>query len=156
MLDLISHIWFLFISPKIIFWLFNRKESIKKNRNDKVFAKCCSLESSILSSFLEVCGTSNIFFLIVCVNAISPFYLPALFFSVHLKGSKDGLCPLDKLEAVCKKMKSLNELYVIDGGDHSLKIAKKHLQMKGLAQDKAEDLAIQAVASFVSRCIGGK
>lgn len=78
------------------------------------------------------------------------------FCSVHLKGSKDGLCPLDKLEAVCKNMKSLNELYVIDGGDHSLKIAKKHLQMKGLAQDKAEDLAIQAVASFVSRCIGGK
>ncbi|XP_057998855.1 uncharacterized protein LOC131177778 [Hevea brasiliensis] len=78
--------------------------------------------------------------------------VPILF--VH--GSKDGLCPLDKLEAVCKKMKSINELLVIDGGDHSFKIAKKHLQTNGLSQDEAEDLAVQAVVSFVSRCLRGK
>lgn len=76
--------------------------------------------------------------------------------SCFMKGSKDTLCPLEKLEAVCKKMKSPIGLHVIDGGDHSFKIAKKHLQTKGSTQDEAEDLAVQAIAAFVSRCIGAK
>lgn len=75
---------------------------------------------------------------------------------MFVQGSKDGLCPLEKLEAVCKKMKSHNELHVINGGDHSFKIGKKHLQIKGSTQDQAEDLAVQGVSSFVSRCLKGK
>ncbi|XP_050229015.1 uncharacterized protein LOC126678166 [Mercurialis annua] len=75
---------------------------------------------------------------------------------IFVQGNKDGLCPLEKLENVRNKMKSQNELHVIDGGDHSFKIAKKHLQSKGSTQDEAEDLAIQAVAPFVSRCLRGK
>jgi hypothetical protein len=74
--------------------------------------------------------------------------------SCFMKGSKDTLCPLEKLEAIRKKMKSLIGLHVIDGGDHSFKIAKKHLQTKGSTQDEAEDLAVQAIAVFVSSCIG--
>lgn len=66
-----------------------------------------------------------------------------------VKGSKDGLCPLDKLEAVRKKMTCANELHVIEGGDHSFKIAKKHLQLSESTQEEAEDLAVQAVATFV-------
>ncbi|KAK9274881.1 hypothetical protein L1049_022135 [Liquidambar formosana] len=73
--------------------------------------------------------------------------------TMFVQGSKDGLCPLEKLEDVRKKMKSLNGLHVIDGGDHSFKIAKKHLQTKGSTQDKAEDLAVQAIAAFVSRSL---
>ncbi|XP_034894861.1 uncharacterized protein [Populus alba] len=75
---------------------------------------------------------------------------------MFVQGSKDGLCPLEKLETVCKKMKSHNELHVINGGDHSFKIGKKHLQTKGSTQDQAEDLAVQGVSSFVSRCLKGK
>ncbi|XP_061967914.1 uncharacterized protein LOC133691423 isoform X1 [Populus nigra] len=75
---------------------------------------------------------------------------------MFVQGSKDGLCPLEKLEAVCKKMKSHNELHVINGGDHSFKIGKKHLQIKGSTQDQAEDLAVQGISSFVSRCLKGK
>nr|GLL42009.1 KAT8 regulatory NSL complex subunit 3 [Ipomoea trifida] len=41
---------------------------------------------------------------------------------MFVQGSKDGLCPLDKLEAVRKKMTCANELHVIEGGDHSFKI----------------------------------
>ena len=89
----------------------------------------------------------------MCINAIAYMHL---YMSKHVKGSKDGLCPLEKLEAVCKKMKPYNELHVIDGGDHSFKIAKKHLQTKGTTQDGAEDLAVQAVASFVAKCLRGK
>ncbi|XP_028247079.1 testis-expressed protein 30 isoform X1 [Glycine soja] len=48
--------------------------------------------------------------------------------TMFVQGSKDGLCPLEKLETTRKKMKAPNELHVIDGGDHSFKIGKKHLQ----------------------------
>lgn len=70
-----------------------------------------------------------------------------------MQGSKDGFCPLEKLEVVRKKMKSMNELHVIDGGDHSFKIGKKQLQTMAATQVEVEDLAIQAIASFVSKCL---
>lgn len=66
-----------------------------------------------------------------------------------VKGSKDGLCPLDKLEAVRK-----SELHLIDGGDHSFKIGKKHLQTMGTTQDEMEGLAVQAIAAFISKSLG--
>ncbi|KAJ0048800.1 hypothetical protein Pint_15006 [Pistacia integerrima] len=75
--------------------------------------------------------------------------IPVMF----VQGSKDGFCPLEKLEAVRKKMKSMNELHVIDGGDHSFKIGKKHLQTMASTQVEVEDLAVQAIASFVSKCL---
>ncbi|KAF2592864.1 hypothetical protein F2Q70_00043779 [Brassica cretica] len=62
-------------------------------------------------------------------------------------------CPLDKLQAVCNKMKALTELHVIDGGDHSFKTGKKHLEAKGLTQDLVEDVALQAIAAFVSKSL---
>lgn len=73
---------------------------------------------------------------------------------MFVQGSKDNLCPLEKLEAVRKKMKPHIGLHVIDGGDHSFKIAKKHLQTKGSTQDEADDLAVQAIAAFLSRSTG--
>ncbi|XP_065859024.1 uncharacterized protein [Euphorbia lathyris] len=78
--------------------------------------------------------------------------VPVLF----VQGSKDGLCPLEKFKDVCKKMKSQNEIHVIDGGDHSFKIGKKHLQTNGSTQEETEEIAVQAIASFVSRYLGRK
>ncbi|PHT57884.1 hypothetical protein CQW23_00247 [Capsicum baccatum] len=69
---------------------------------------------------------------------------------MFVQGSKDGLCPLEKLDAVRKKMKCANELYVIEGGDHSFKIGKKHLQLAESTQEEAEKLAVRAIATFVS------
>ncbi|KAF6140898.1 hypothetical protein GIB67_042311 [Kingdonia uniflora] len=74
---------------------------------------------------------------------------------LSMKGSKDGLCPLVKLKTVCQKMKTINELHVVDGGDHSLKIGKKHLNERGLTQDEAEDQAANAVAKFVEKSLAG-
>ncbi|KAK8977988.1 hypothetical protein V6N11_062792 [Hibiscus sabdariffa] len=70
---------------------------------------------------------------------------------MFVQGTKDGLCPLEKLEAVRKKMKAMSGLHEIDGGDHSFKISKKHLETKGSTQEEAEDAAIQAIASFFTR-----
>ncbi|KAM7277524.1 hypothetical protein ACFE04_004658 [Oxalis oulophora] len=73
---------------------------------------------------------------------------------MFVQGSKDGLCPLEKLESVRKKMKAVNSLHVIDGGDHSLKIGKKYLQENGSTQEEAEALALGAIAAFVSNVVG--
>lgn len=70
-----------------------------------------------------------------------------------MKGSKDSLCPLEKLDSVRKKMNAISELHVIEGGDHSFKIAKKHLHTIGSTQEEAENLAVQAVSTFVSRIL---
>ncbi|CAL1373570.1 unnamed protein product [Linum trigynum] len=72
---------------------------------------------------------------------------------MFVQGSKDALCPLEKLEAVRKKMKCETELYVVDGGDHSLKVGKKHLQANGLTQEESEMNAVEAVGSFISSCL---
>ncbi|XP_047342123.1 KAT8 regulatory NSL complex subunit 3 [Impatiens glandulifera] len=75
--------------------------------------------------------------------------IPTLF----IQGSKDGLCPLQKLEAVRKKMKAVNSLHEIMGGDHSFKIGKKQLQTNGSTQEEAEDQAVHAIAMFLSRFV---
>ncbi|KAK4262876.1 hypothetical protein QN277_028375 [Acacia crassicarpa] len=75
--------------------------------------------------------------------------------TMFVQGSKDNLCPLEKLEATRKKMEVLSELQVIDGGDHSFKIGKKHLQSKVSTQEEAEDAAVQAIAAFISKVLEG-
>ncbi|XP_072964841.1 uncharacterized protein [Typha angustifolia] len=72
---------------------------------------------------------------------------------MFVQGSKDGLCPLDKLESTRKKMNCQNELHVIDGGDHSFKIGKKFQESTGLNQDKAEKIAVDAISEFASKSI---
>lgn len=79
--------------------------------------------------------------------------LPDILF---MKGSKDSLCPLEKLDAVRKKMNSVAEMYVVEGGDHSFKIGKKHLQTTGSTQEEAENLAVQAISTFVSNILEEK
>ncbi|KAH7682347.1 KAT8 regulatory NSL complex subunit 3/Testis-expressed sequence 30 protein [Dioscorea alata] len=72
---------------------------------------------------------------------------------MFVQGNKDGLCPLNMLATVLKKMKSVNELHVIDGGDHSFKIGKKILQSTGRSQAEAETEAVHAIANFVMKSI---
>ncbi|CAM9002378.1 unnamed protein product [Rhodiola kirilowii] len=71
--------------------------------------------------------------------------------TMFVQGSKDGLCPLERLEAVRTNMECPNKLHVIEGGDHSFKISKKQLALSGITQDEAEDLASQAIAMFASQ-----
>lgn len=73
---------------------------------------------------------------------------------IFVQGSKDGLCPLELLEVARKKMNSATALHVIEGGDHSFKIAKKHLHSIGSNQEAAEDQAVQAIATFISSNLG--
>src|SRR5947208_4200675 len=45
---------------------------------------------------------------------------------LFVQGTRDALCPLDLLEEVRNKMQAPNRLYVVEGGDHSLTVAKRH------------------------------
>ncbi|KAK9698473.1 hypothetical protein RND81_08G106800 [Saponaria officinalis] len=75
--------------------------------------------------------------------------VPILF----VQGSKDQLCPLDMLEAVRQKLKAKNDLHVIEGGDHSFKIAQKYLLVTGSTQNDAEQSAVKSITSFVPSCL---
>lgn len=70
-----------------------------------------------------------------------------------MKGTKDGLCPLESLQVVQNKMKASSRLHVVENGDHSFKIAKKNLKLAGISQEEAEQYAVQAIAMFVSQII---
>ena len=68
---------------------------------------------------------------------------------LFVQGTRDSLCPLDRLEAVRARMQAPSVLHVVDGGDHSLTLTKTRLRELGLTQDGV-DLQIEAVvAEFV-------
>jgi predicted alpha/beta-hydrolase family hydrolase len=71
---------------------------------------------------------------------------PVLF----IQGSRDALCPLETLRAVREKMRAQNELYVVEGGDHSLLVTKTELARSGRAQSEVDQAALDAVVRFVS------
>ncbi len=72
---------------------------------------------------------------------------PVLF----VQGTRDRLCPLDLLEGVRGLMSAANELYVVDGGDHSLLVSKTELKARGTSQDEVDRAISNAIAAFVRR-----
>ncbi|KAJ1685183.1 hypothetical protein LUZ63_016573 [Rhynchospora breviuscula] len=75
--------------------------------------------------------------------------------TLFVQGSNDCQCPLDKLEFTRRQMSCKNEVYIIDGGDHSFQIGKKSQESSGMTQDQAERTAAHAIAQFVFRSIRG-
>jgi len=43
---------------------------------------------------------------------------------LFVQGTRDPLCPLDKLAAVRPRMTAPNQLFVVEGGDHSLEVSR--------------------------------
>ena len=69
---------------------------------------------------------------------------------LFVQGTRDSLCPLDLLERVRAEMKAPNFLHVVEGGDHSLRVPKRHLQAAGETQENVDQRIFQAIAKFVS------
>jgi hypothetical protein len=46
-------------------------------------------------------------------------------------------------------MKARNELYLVEGGDHSLLVEKARLKASGQTQDEVEQRIMAAIESFV-------
>jgi len=68
---------------------------------------------------------------------------------LFVQGTRDPLCPLDLLESVRAKMKAPNFLYVVEGGDHSLAVAKRQLQAAGETQENVDQRILEAISEFV-------
>jgi uncharacterized protein len=64
---------------------------------------------------------------------------PVLF----VQGTRDALCALPELDQVRQRMTVRSELFVVEGGDHSLEATKTSLRQRATTQAEVE-LAIQA------------
>ena len=71
--------------------------------------------------------------------------VPILF----IQGTRDKLCPLDLLAEVRNEMKAPSELFVVEGGDHSLLVTKTQLKADGETQDDVDRRICDRVKEFV-------
>ena len=69
---------------------------------------------------------------------------------LFVQGTRDSLCPLDLLENVRKEMKAPNFIHVVESGDHSLLVAKRHLQAAGETQDDVDRRVLEAIVTFAN------
>jgi predicted alpha/beta-hydrolase family hydrolase len=69
---------------------------------------------------------------------------------LFVQGTRDSLCPLDLLESIRQKMKAPNQLYVVEGGDHSLMVTKGQLKANGETQDDVEARILEKIQEFVA------
>jgi uncharacterized protein len=75
--------------------------------------------------------------------------------TMFVQGTRDALCPLDLLEGVRKRMRAPSRLYVVEGGDHSLMVAKTALKALGSSQEQVDDGMLTAIARFLKDALGG-
>jgi predicted alpha/beta-hydrolase family hydrolase len=74
---------------------------------------------------------------------------------LFVQGTRDPLCPLELLEEVRKRMRAPSTVYVVDGGDHSLMVAKATLRAQGSTQEEADEGLRSAIARFLKDALGG-
>lgn len=72
---------------------------------------------------------------------------PVLF----VQGTRDSMCPLDRLAEVRGRMHASSELFVVEGGDHSLVVQKGLLKKHELTQEDVDERVLGAIEAFLSR-----
>jgi uncharacterized protein len=70
--------------------------------------------------------------------------VPILF----VQGTRDPLCDLKELDAVRGRMTAPSELYVVEGGDHSLEATKTVLKARGSSRADVDAGVLHAVERF--------
>ena len=70
---------------------------------------------------------------------------------LFVQGTRDSLCPLELLEKVRSEMKAQTSLHIIEGGDHSLMVAKRQLQKAVETQDQVDRRVLAAIVQFAGR-----
>jgi predicted alpha/beta-hydrolase family hydrolase len=73
---------------------------------------------------------------------------------LFVQGTRDSLCPLDLLEGVRAEMKAPTFLHVVEGGDHSLQVAKRQLAAAGETQEEIDQRILETIAKFVTTAGG--
>jgi predicted alpha/beta-hydrolase family hydrolase len=70
---------------------------------------------------------------------------------LFVQGARDPLCPLDLLEKVRTEMKAPNFLHIVEGGDHSLRVAKRQLELKSETREDVDRKILETIAGFVDQ-----
>ena len=70
---------------------------------------------------------------------------------LFVQGTRDPLCPLDLLEQVRTEMKAPNFLHIVEGGDHSLRVPKRQLELKSETQEDVDRKILKTIAGFVDQ-----
>jgi len=70
---------------------------------------------------------------------------------LSVQGTRDRLCPLDLLEQVRTEMKAPNFLHIVEGGDHSLRVLKRQLELKSETQEDVDRKILETIAGFVDQ-----
>jgi predicted alpha/beta-hydrolase family hydrolase len=66
-----------------------------------------------------------------------------------VQGTRDPLCPLELLSETRAKMDARNDLFVVQGGNHSLDVAATDLKKAGEKQSDVDDRILAKVRDFV-------
>jgi predicted alpha/beta-hydrolase family hydrolase len=69
---------------------------------------------------------------------------------LFVQGSRDALCPLDKLAAVRARMTAPSTLLVVEGGDHSLAVSAAQRKATGETQADSDARVLDAIGAFVT------
>jgi len=69
---------------------------------------------------------------------------------LFLQGSRDPLGPLDELAKVRAAMTAPSELFVVDGGNHSLEVGARDLRASGKTQNDWDDAVLAAITRFLA------
>lgn len=67
-----------------------------------------------------------------------------------VQGTRDRLAPLDVLAGVRARMTAPNELYVVEGGDHDLRLRRADERALGRTQADSDAAVLAAIARFVA------
>ncbi|HEX7509317.1 MAG TPA: alpha/beta fold hydrolase [Polyangia bacterium] len=70
---------------------------------------------------------------------------------LFVQGSRDPLCPLDRLAEVRARMSVANELYVVESANHSLELTKTMLKASGLTQDAVDASIVGRISNFLEK-----
>jgi len=69
---------------------------------------------------------------------------------LFVQGTRDPLCPLDLLETVRAEMTTPTSLYVVEDGDHSLRVPKKILASRGIGQEEIDQEILEEIGRFIA------
>ena len=70
---------------------------------------------------------------------------------LFVQGTRDKLCPLDRLDALLPRLVAPHALHVVEGGDHSLVVGKRELAARGETQAAVDDGITRAIADFLGK-----
>ena len=71
---------------------------------------------------------------------------------LFVQGSRDSLCPLDKLAEVRARMTAPSTLLVVEGGNHSLEVSAAQRKATGDTQAASDARVLEAIRAFTRSC----